>query len=175
MIPRWPDSRGSTTGLSLGSPRRWRGAAGGAPGRRRRAWPSRGRHGPKNQQGTLAAASPPLARLPERRTASVRWCSRVLGSRATRVRSPARPTWLTLGGPNSARVDQFLLRARRWLNSGPWKQRTASCCLWRPRRSTELAPREGISAGLWQLDRLRKGCDTSENGGGPPRAPRKPK
>ena len=42
--------------------------------------PSRRRHGPKNQQGTLAAAFPPLARLLDRRTASVRWCSRVLGS-----------------------------------------------------------------------------------------------
>ena len=110
---------------------------------------SRGRRGPKNQQGTLAAASPPLIRLPTRRTAPTREVlSLVLptsqapaGLKSDRATSPAL---------NAAPVDHFLLRARPWLRSLARTLRRASCCLRRPKTINRAGTRARVSEGPWQ-------------------------
>ena len=139
----WP-----TTGLSLGSPRRWEGARTSAGGWGTPRVAASRSHIRKEQQGTLAAASPPLARLPMRRTAPARRAlSRVrylLAKLRGRAKAPRRLP------PNAAAVDHLLLRARPWRQGFARSLRPAFPCLLCHFHINRAGPRERSAAGPWQ-------------------------
>ena len=140
----WP-----TTGLSLGSPRRWKGARTSAGGWGTPLVAASRSHGRKAQQGTLAPAFPCMERLPTRRTASTRRGSFNTSQPTRALESAPRrsaPRWVL----NSAAGHSFYLKARPWPLSFAGTLRIASCCLKRPRTINRAGRRARVSEGPWQ-------------------------